>query len=94
MLNWRGRFDWDEDNLAHAARHGVTPIIVQQVAFNEPKLFANVGEGRTGSHLMIGPDDGGRFWSVVLIGLVPDLWRPITGWPSTNTEIRRYQGKE
>jgi len=94
MPSWRGRFDWDNDNLTHAARHGVTPDVVQQVAVNEPKLFANSGKGRSGSHLMVGPDDTGRFWSVVLLELTSELWRPITGWPSTNNEIRRYEGRE
>ena len=43
---------------------------------------------------MIGPDDTVRYWSVVLLELRTELWRPITGWPGTNTEIRRYGGKE
>ena len=47
MLAWRGRFDWDEDNLLHAARHGVTPAVVQQVAFHRPKL-REFGRGSQG----------------------------------------------
>jgi hypothetical protein len=42
---------------------------------------------------MIGPDEDGKFWSVVLLEIAPEVWRPITGWPSTNSEIRRYEGE-
>jgi hypothetical protein len=42
---------------------------------------------------MIGPNDDGRFWTIVLASISEDVWRPITGWPSTNTEIRRYNGE-
>jgi uncharacterized DUF497 family protein len=93
VLNWRGRFDWDETNLAHAARHDVTPAVVESVALGAPKLFPNVGAGRSWSNLMIGPDEDGKFWSVVLLEIAPEVWRPITGWPSTNSEIRRYEGE-
>jgi hypothetical protein len=43
---------------------------------------------------MIGPDEDGRFWTIVLLYRDADLWRPITGWPSTNTEKRLYDGSK
>jgi hypothetical protein len=36
----------------------------------------------------------GRFWTVILLELGSDLWRPITGWPSTGSEIRLYLDRE
>ncbi len=83
-------FQWDTRNLEHAARHEVSPRLVLAIAANEPRLFRNSGTGRSGSHLMIGPEDDGRFWSIVLLRISEEIWRPITGWPSTNTEIARY----
>ena len=29
-------FDWDEDNIAHIASHGVTPEEAEQVLRNDP----------------------------------------------------------
>ena len=91
-MNFEGEFQWNEVNLGHCALHGVTPLVVNAVASNEPKLFPDTAEGHSGSDFMIGPDDAGRFWTIVLLALSDDVWRPITGWPSTNTEIRRYNG--
>ena len=85
-------FRWNEFNLDHCLRHGVTPEVVTAVASNDPKLFPDTDPAHAGSDFMIGPDDGGRFWTVVLLSLGDDGWRPITGWPSTNTEIRHCNG--
>jgi hypothetical protein len=86
-------FQWDARNSEHAARHDVTPRLVLEIAANAPRVFPNSGAGRSGSHLMIGPDGGGRLWSIVLLRISDGYWRPITGWPSTNTEIARYGSK-
>jgi len=32
----------------------------------------------------------GEFWTVILLQLGNNLWRPITGWPSTASETRLY----
>ena len=73
-------FEWDDRNLEHADRHGLTPGVIRELRDRTPKLFANrSGEGRSGSHLLIGPAESGRFWTVVLIhrneeGLATDYW--------------------
>jgi hypothetical protein len=36
----------------------------------------------------------GEFWTVILLELGNDLWRPITGWPSTGSEIRLFWERE
>lgn len=82
--------EWDERNEGHAAAHGLTPLLVATVAAGAPKLFANK-EGRAGTHMMIGLDEGGRFWTVIMLRLGGGRWRPITGWPSTNPEERLYR---
>jgi uncharacterized DUF497 family protein len=90
------QFEWDEWNLRHILidrPHGVTPALVLQVSNESFRLFANsMNEQRSGSHLMIGPDADGRFWTIVLLELTNERYRPITGWPSTSSEIRRYEG--
>lgn len=83
-------FEWDEDNESHCARHGVTPSVAEEVKGGTPLFFRNKRK-RTGTHMMIGPDVGGRFWTVVILETsVEGRWRPITGWPSDTPELRRY----
>jgi hypothetical protein len=35
----------------------------------------------------------GDLWSVILLELGDDMWRPITGWPSTGSEMRLFTGR-
>ena len=96
-------FEWDEHNLRHIlddSPHGLTPRIVYLIASSGPQLFPNKpGAGRSGSHMMIGTaaegdSPEGNFWTVILLKKGDDLWRPITGWPSTGSEIRLFMGRE
>jgi hypothetical protein len=85
-------FDWDDDNVAHCARHGVTPVAAEEVKDGLPKFFLN-DPGKTGTHIMIGPDASGRHWTIVIMPTShPGQWRPITGWPSDKAEILKYNG--
>jgi len=88
------RFDWDADNLRHVlieSSHGVTPDLVEEIADGAPRFVVNLtAVGRIGSHKMIGPNARGRFWTIVLIQINEERWRPIMGWPSTGSEMRIY----
>jgi hypothetical protein len=75
--------------------HGVTPALVAEIASNDPVIVPNrPGAGRSGSHRLIGPADDRRFWTVILLQKGDDTWRPITGWPSTKTEIQLHMEAE
>jgi hypothetical protein len=96
-------FDWDEWNLRHIfedSPHGLTPEIVELVGRSGPILIPNnPGVGRSGSHKMIGRAEVegtsvGEVWTVILLELGQDRWRPITGWPSTGSEKGLYLGRE
>lgn len=83
-------FSWDERNEQHCARHEVTPMLGEEIKDGVPKFFLN-DPGRTGTHMMIGPDRSGRFWTIVIKPTSETgVWRPITGWPSDNAEIQKY----
>lgn len=87
-------FQWDERNLRHVLvdrPHGINPVLLEEIAGLSPKLFPiRPALNRSGSNLMIDRDENGRFWTVVLLEVDDYTWRPITGCPSTSTEIRLY----
>ena len=86
---WIGEWDWDDGNLEELARHGLDWFVVLQVAEGHPKFRAN-RKRRAASHQMIGPDRGGRCWTVCIVRLRGERWRAVTGWPSTPHETRWY----
>jgi hypothetical protein len=82
-------FEFDARNLQHLARHGIDPNLVYEILAGDPLFFVNPpAENRSGSHLMIGPAAGGRWWTIVMVQVddIASIWRPITGWPSTVKE--------
>lgn len=83
-------FEWDENNERHAATHRVTPVVAEEVKDSRPLFFRN-RPGRSGTHMMVGPDETGRFWTIILGQTsTRGRWRPITGWPSDAREVAWY----
>jgi uncharacterized protein len=54
------RFDWDDANMAHIARHGVTPEEVEQAFVNDPIVVAVQERGGEGRVLCAGLAGAGR----------------------------------
>lgn len=81
-------WEWDDENIAHLARHRLTPRLVREVAGANP-LFRRNKQSRAATHQMIGPDHQGAYWTVCLRQHELDRgrWRAITGWPSEHEEI-------
>lgn len=85
-------WQWDDENVAHIARHGLRPRDVRQVAANAPKFRRNK-KGRAATHQMIGPDDGGRFVAV-FVAPVPGRdgqWRVVTARVATAVERQWWE---
>lgn len=85
-------WEWDDDNIEHLARHGLTPELIQdEIWLEAPKYNANRA-GRIASHIMVGPDRSGRLWTVCIVQSEEDpaTWRAITGWPSKPQEENWY----
>jgi hypothetical protein len=74
-----------DGNIEELAQHGLSMETVDQVAENEPRFRRNK-KGRPASHQMIGPDDGGKTWTVCMVETEPRWWRPITGWEAAEHE--------
>lgn len=89
-------FEWDEANIIKivSSGRGITPELCFELAENDPRFFPEERPSKSGDFWMIAPDDRGRFWTIVVVSKGPDRWRPITGWPSTNSQIRRYRDEE
>jgi uncharacterized protein len=82
------KFDWDNENIEHFAKHQITPSEAEQVVLNRPvdlKSELRNGEERV-PH--IGETDAGRVL-VVVTTLVGEKVRVVTAWPA-NKNYRRY----
>lgn len=64
-------FEWDSGNLRHIlsdSPHGLTPALCHQIRDGMPRIFeARKGPGRSASHMIIGPDDDQRFWTIIVV---------------------------
>jgi hypothetical protein len=86
-------WDWDDGNIDHLALRGISPELIEdEVWLEAPRYLAN-RKGRSASHLMVGPDSGGRFWTICILQVEEDpaFWRAITGWQSKPHEIQWYR---
>ena len=59
-----------------------------------PLFDAELPCERSGSHLMIGPDARGRFWTIAIDYLSDGQAMPVTAWPSKRSQIKRYEEEE
>lgn len=84
-------FEWNEENERECRDHGLTPFLTVEVNDRRPLYFLNY-VGRTATHMMIGPDLSGRFWVVAILPTEIDAcWRPITGYPAEEKEMKLYE---
>ncbi len=85
MLNIR-RLIWDPWNVAHIARHHVTPEEVEEVCQGDPV----VQEGKKGRALVFGPTQAGRMLTVVLDAEDEGVYYPVTARPASRRERGIY----
>ncbi|TAN41961.1 MAG: BrnT family toxin [Nitrospirae bacterium] len=55
-------FQWDDNNIAHIARHSISPDEVEDVAFDDDPW---IRKGKSGTRYMLGYTIGGRYLFVV-----------------------------
>lgn len=68
-------FQWDDNNIAHIARHSVSPDEVEDVAFDDEPW---IKKGRSGTRYMLGYSVGGRYLFVVYVLKGKGVARVIT----------------
>ncbi len=57
--------EWDEGNVEHATRHGISAAEITQVLLNDPTIRRN-RKGRSGDYYALGVTDGDRKVAVVV----------------------------
>ena len=77
----KSQFDWDAHNIAHVAKHKVTPAEVEQVLANDPLLIETQIDPKSGEEriLELGHTDAGR---VLFVTWTPrgGFVRPVTAY--------------
>ena len=84
------RLIWDPWNIAHIARHEVTPEEVEEVCHGNPVVQA----GKQGCSPLFGPTGSGRMLTVV-IDHEPGgmgVYCPVTARPASRRERAIYAG--
>jgi uncharacterized DUF497 family protein len=81
------RFDWDESNCDHVARHGVDPDEVEEVFVQ--KRFTQ--RSRRGTYVTYGRTFGGRLLFVAWVKKPGGILRPITARPMVAAERKRFE---
>lgn len=86
-------FEWiefDDENTAHLARHGVSPLEARQV-LEDPAVWRRNKKHETGEWLVVGRTRSGRPLLVVVIWAeVRRSVRPITARRCEPDEVRRW----
>jgi uncharacterized DUF497 family protein len=82
-------FRWNEWNLEHVPRHGVTPAEAEWVVRTARRAFPRTIHDD--KRLVWGPDSGGRLVQVIFVLDPDDTVYVIHGRPLTGHEIRRYR---
>ena len=82
---------WEDSNVAHIARHDVTPLEVEQICQGSNI----VRQGKKGRLLVIGLTEQGR---MITAALDPEdtagVYYPVTARPASKKERRLYQEEQ
>lgn len=74
-------WQWDESNIAHLARHRISPRQVVEVAqLDDPRFREDHDEEHPATFHMIGMDATGKMLLICLLEVNDGVWRAITGW--------------
>jgi uncharacterized DUF497 family protein len=84
------RLIWDAWNVAHIARHNVTPDEVEDVCHNKPQTH----ETYKGRLRVVGLTESGRILTVILAPTEETgVYYPVTARPADRKERRHYRGE-
>lgn len=84
-----GGFDWDKHNVAHVARHEVTPQEVEEVFGRASVIEKDEPANDENRFLIHGTTARGRYLTVAFTER-KDRIRPITAWDMTRKDREVY----
>jgi hypothetical protein len=85
------RLAWYSANIAKLAAHGVAQYEADDMII-EDAWVVDVDDYYPDQFRVIGPTSSGRFLTLVLEATdAPEVWRPVTGWPSSDVEIAYHR---
>jgi uncharacterized DUF497 family protein len=68
-------FEWDDHNIKHIAKHGVLPVEIEEIAFDDEPW---IKKGRNDTRYMLGYTVSGRYLFVVYVLKGKGIARVIT----------------
>ena len=81
-------FDWDDNNIEHIARHGISPGDVEDVAFDDDPW---IKRGKKKTRYMLGYTIGGRYLFIVYVLKGQGIARVITAMDMDDKTRRLYK---
>ena len=79
---------WDDDTIAHIARHAVTPQEVEDICFKERPFTLRA---RVNRYLALGQTEGGRYLTIILEPAGSQRAKVITARAMSEAEQRIYK---
>jgi uncharacterized DUF497 family protein len=84
-------FDWDDANVAHISRHGVTPAEVEEVLADAPLALESEERGGEERHTELGETAAGRLLLLVWTWRRGRI-RVVTAFPASRRWRQFYRG--
>ena len=82
---------WPEERVEHIARHGLTPLEVEEVCFGRPLVQRARSKGENPVYYVLGQTGVGDYLFCVIIQFPDGKGYPVTARPMTRAEKRRYR---
>jgi len=85
-------FEFDADNFAHCAAHGVYPADLYDALESGDWVVIPNKRAMAGSHLFIGRARSGRIITAPIRETAhAGIWRPFSAWPAKPSEARHLR---
>jgi uncharacterized protein len=86
-------FDWDESNIAHIARHRISPEECEETYQNGPVVIEHQLRSREKRRLCLGETRAGRLLTLVVTERREKV-RSVTAHPMHAKQRRIYRGED
>ena len=87
--------DWDDENIGHIARHGVSPEEFEDVCYGIHYCKKDPGSKSRGKarYILAGQTAGGRYLDIVIERLYGTRFRPVGAFEMSEAYKRTYKNR-